>query len=494
MPKSGSRPTIAPDLSSALSLVRQLQPALARGNRAAQVDILGQLVAMRAEMGGQWQQLATIAAHNGEHRLARRAIALFVEASGNTAEAQYQKATLLFELNDLAEADALLRSLPETVPDPVGNAYSRGIAALNLGKSDEARRYLEHVTQQRPDAGSAWLALSMTVNLAAETALADRIFAAERAFADAIPAARAPYYYALGKAHAERGEPALAFAAFARGAADMKTLARYDRRSDAAQAEEAVRGFSAATIADIGASQQQPTSRTIFVTGLPRSGTTLVEQILTSHSAVSDGAETNLLLLLARDVGGTSHRALARYTEAQGVAPAADLWAHLMQERFPAPGHIVDKTINASRYLGLAASLLPEAPLIWVTRDPLDRAWSCFRTNFMGGAMPWSYDLRDIAAHFRLEDQLLAQWQGLLGERLLVLSYEALVTQPGEWIGRILAHCGLPPEPQVFAPHENQRPVVTASMMQVRRPINRDAVGSAEPYRAFLEPFREAFA
>jgi hypothetical protein len=126
-------------------------------------------------------------------------------------------------------------------------------------------------------------------------------------------------------------------------------------------------------------------------------------------------------------------------------------------------------------------------------RDPLDCAWSCFRTNFVGVAIPWSYDLGDIAAHFRLEDQLLAQWQQILGDRLLVIAYEDLVTDPESWIRRILAHCGLPEEPQVFAPHENKRAVATASMLQVRRPINRDGIGAAEPYRAFLKPFIEAY-
>jgi hypothetical protein len=293
--------------------------------------------------------------------------------------------------------------------------------------------------------------------------------------------------------HAERGEHAPAFAAFARGARQMKTAVVYDGRADRADAARAIDGYSPERIAAIARGQGEPTARTIFVTGLPRSGTTLVEQILTSHSAVGDGGEIGRLLLLAGDVGGSSWPALARYVEAQGAASAARLWDHWLDELFPTPARVVDKTVNTSRFLGLAAALLPDAPLIWMTRDPLDRAWSCFRTNFSGAAMPWSYDLRDIAAHFRLEDRLLAWWQDILGDRLLVLSYEKLVTEPDVWIRRILAHCGLAEEPGVFAPHENRRPVPTASMMQVRRPINREGIGAAEPYRRFLDPFITAY-
>jgi hypothetical protein len=106
---------------------------------------------------------------------------------------------------------------------------------------------------------------------------------------------------------------------------------------------------------------------------------------------------------------------------------------------------------------------------------------------------PWSCDLEDIAYHFRLEDELLAYWSDILGRRLLVVPYEELASEPEPWIRRILAHCGLPEEPQAFAPHKNARTVTTSSVMQVRRPINREGIGSAEPYREFLEPFVKAY-
>ena len=89
---------------------------------------------------------------------------------------------------------------------------------------------------------------------------------------------------------------------------------------------------------------------------------------------------------------------------------------------------------------------------------------------------------------------LLAQWQQILGGRLLVVPYEALIADPAPWIRRLLAHCGLAEEPGPFAPHENRRVVTTASATQVRRPINREGIGAAEPYRRFLEPFIAAYA
>lgn len=481
------------DLANALALVGQIQSALDRNDRAVLCGIISQLVTLSAPMGDQWQQLAQMAAGFGEHRLALQAMDLFVAYWGGRPSAQFKKVEFLTLLNSWQEADRLLKTIPENVPDPASNIYRQGTAALNLGRIDEARDRLERLTRMRPHMGFAWFSLSMSVDFAQRPDLAERLIDGAPGMEGCPPEQRSPYFYALGKAHADRGEHALAFDAFAKGASVTKSLIHYDLGADRATAARAIDGYTAERIAALAREQREPTARTIFVTGLPRSGTTLVEQILTSHSAVSDGGEIARLYLLADEVGGTGWAALARHVEGRGATSPARLWDHWLDELYPAPGRIIDKTIEASRFLGLAAALLPEAPLIWMTRDPLDCAWSCFRTSFGAAAMPWSYDLKDIAAHFRIEDQLLAKWREILGERLLILPYEALVTDPTTWIPRVLAHCGLAEEPPVFAPHENQRPVATASMVQVRQPIHRAGIGVAEPYRAFLGPFIDAY-
>lgn len=476
-----------------LRLVAALQSALQNDDRALLKDTIAQLVALRAAMGDQWRQIAQLAAGIGELSLFRSALDLLVDALGGDQAAHCEKAALLAQMGEWQQAYDLLCTLPEDLPDPIGNAYARGAALVNLGRPGEAREPLERAVSMRPELGTPWLVLAMSADLAHAPELADRIVAAEADIAKDMPGQYAPYCYALGNVHAARGEPAPAFAAYSRGARLMRAALGYDSDADRREAAETVRDYTAERIRSVAERQHEATGRTIFVTGLPRSGTTLVQQIITAHSAVSDGAETNRLMLLAKEVGGQSYPAVAHYLEANAPATAAHLWQHWMDEMFPGADRVVDKTVTTSRYLGLAATLLPQAPLVWLTRDPLDRAWSCFRMSFLGGAMPWSYDLEDIALHFRLEDQLLAQWQQILGERLLTVPYERLISDPATEIRRILAHCGLPEEPQVFAPHENRLRVSTASMMQVRQPINRGAIGSAEPYREFLGPFIDAY-
>lgn len=477
---------------AALRLVQQFQQALQRNHRAEIVDRLRQLIELAAPMAGQWLQLAPMAADLGEFGLSRKAIDLFVDASGGASSALIKKVDLLAYIGAIDEALALQRTLPPSVPDTFSHALSRGALTSSAGEADDARQWLEKALRLRPQSGQAWHLLAMVVGFAGEADLADRLFANEREMQTAPRVERAYYYYAVGKAHADRGEHARAFAAVTRAGSETKTEYPYDRSYDRRSALEAVGGYDAGRIADIARQQSEPTDRTIFVMGLPRSGTSLVQQILTSHSEVSEGGEINLLRWLVREAGDASYPALDSHVRKAGAPSLARLWRHLLDQRFPHPGRVIDKTTNTSHKLGLVAALLPDAPLIWLRRDPLDCAWSCFRTCFMEN-IHWSNDLRDIAFTFRLEDQLLEQWQAILGDRLLVVPFEELATEPAPWIRRILSHCRLAEEPQVFAPHENRQPVITASAMQVRRPINRAGIGSAEPYRQFLRPFVESY-
>lgn len=476
-------------LQTALADLKAATTAHDRDRIAAGV---ARLLAMRAPLGVQWRGVAELMRVSGEVTLAHAAMDAFVAAAGGTPAAQFSKVVLCTQTGRLREAHALVSTLPDTIPDRAGHAYVRGNTAITLGLVEEGREQLGIVVRERPGWGPAWLTLASTGNLANDP-LGDRLLADAAAAERQAPPDHARYCYAVGKLHADRGEHAQAFAAYERGARLLRAARRYSRAGNSANAAQAKTGFAPGFLEEMASRQARRSDRPIVVTGLPRSGTTLVEQILTSHSAVVDGGEISLTHHLAVAAGGVSGDAIAAYLANGGTLERlADLYLHLLSERFGATGRVVDKTIDNSRFFGLIASALPDAPLIWMRRDPLDSAWSCFRTFFIHG-VAWSYDLADIAHHFRLEDELLAFWQDRLGDRLLVVPFTEFVDSPEAWIARLLAHCGLTDEAGAYAFHETDRVVATASGLQVRRPINRDGVGVAEPYRAFLAPFVEAY-
>ena len=474
------------------ALIAGLRDAIARRDRAAINDSVGRLLEMRAPLGPEWRRIAELMRVSGEVQLAHRAMDAFVASAGNSPEALYQKVVLLTQTGRLRAAHDLLAAMPAGRMDPAARSYVLGNTALTLGLVEEGKAELVKVIEGRPGWGPAWLSLASAVDLANDP-LGDRMLA-DAAAAEEQPAGdRARFCYALGKLHHDRCDHDRAFEAFARGAGLLRAELPYSRQGDRTNAEAAMSGFTPDLIAQWNRQHSRPTDRPIIVTGLPRSGTTLVEQILTSHSAVADGGEISLAHHVAVAAGGTSGEAIAAHLARGGsIAEMGGLYLHLLEERFGPAGQIVDKTVDNSRFLGLIAAALPDAPLIWMRRDPLDSAWSCFRTFFIHG-VGWSYDLADIAEHFVLEDRLVAYWQDCLGDRLLVVPYPALVDAPEDWTRRILAHCGLADEEQVHRFHETDRVVATASALQVRRPINRSGIGVAEPYRTFLQPFVDAY-
>jgi tetratricopeptide (TPR) repeat protein len=471
----------------------QLKAALSRRDRVATNRAVVTLLDEQAPIGEHWKTISHLMQVSGEYTLALRAIDAFIASAANPAMARYSKVVLLTQAHRQQDAHDLLIQLPENVPDRAGHAYVLGNIALTLGHSDAARGHLLNALEHRPGWGPAWLSLASTGNLA-EDRMAEQMLAEAAAAERQGPADLARYCYARGKLHADRKDPAAAFSAYLRGAALLKSETPYSRDANAANALSAMTGFDAEFFKRMQTHATADTDRPIFVTGLPRSGTTLVEHILASHSQVHDGGELNVIQHVAVTAGGVSGHAIDQYLAGGGTLIAlGDLYLHLLTERAGSAGRIVDKTIDASRYLGLIATIFPNVPLIWMQRDPLDNAWSCFRTFFIHG-VGWSFDLDDIAHHFELEAKLMAFWKRRLGDRLLIVPFADMVGKPALWTSNIISHCGLGEEDAVHTPHLTKRRVSTASGLQVRRPINTDGLGVAEPYRSFLRPFTDAIA
>jgi tetratricopeptide (TPR) repeat protein len=470
----------------------RLKTAVQHRDRAEMTQVVTLLLDRRAPLGAQWSAIAQLMQINGELTLALRSIDAFIASAADKPMARYSKVVLLTQTQELQAAHDLLKSLPENIPDRCGHAYVLGNTAMTLGRVDEARTFLLEALRHRPGWGPAWLSLS-SAGAVLTGPLGDQLLAEAQAAERQGSADLARYCYALGKLHADRGDPTAAYHAYARGAAMLKAEMPYSREANAANAASAMSGYGDGALQRLRTHQTIDTRRPIFVTGLPRSGTTLVEHILASHSAVQDGGELNLIQHVAVAAGGVSGEAIGQYLASGGTAEdLGSLYLHLLAERFGPSGRIVDKTIDASRFLGLIATALPDASLVWMRRNPMDSAWSCFRTFFIHG-VAWSFDFADIAHHFMLEDQLLAFWKTMLGDRLLVVPFDELVEDPALWTSRLLEHCGLPHEDAAYTPHLNQRRVATASSLQVRRPINRDGLGVAIPYRDQMQPFVDAY-
>ena len=473
-------------------LIYQLGHALRRNSRADSAQIVKAIIRSKLPLGERWKSMAAIAKQNGEVQDAMDAMQNYCEAANATPATRYELAALAAQLGRLNEADLIMAGLPEDTPSAIEYHYSRGTLATNMGRFEEARQHLRLAATAKPGSGQAWLALAMVGKI--ESSDLSSLLAAASDVAKSEPLEQSAYAYALGKAYDQTERYDDAFAAFASGAEIMRTVQSYDPALDKEDAVQSTKGWGSILKSRVpdSASTQTISARPIFVTGLPRSGTTLVEQILASHSAVGGGEELGLMNIVTQDFGKTADSFLRFQANGGSAAELAKIYLHLLAERQPGTKQVIDKSLDSSRFMGFIATIFPTSPIIWLRRDPVDCAWSAYRTWFLRG-LNWTWSQSDIAIHFAIEDTLFEYWRTLLGTQMLVVNYVDLVQNPEVVIERITEHCGLSLELTQLNPHETIRVVKTASVAQVREPIHTNAIGGSGPYRSHLAPFLRAY-
>ncbi|TPG13593.1 tetratricopeptide repeat-containing sulfotransferase family protein [Sphingomonas oligophenolica] len=460
-------------MTTVVRLLDDLQRAFAARDRVGINDILAAMLKGSSDVGDRWGMFADILANHGEWTLAIRAARRHCERNPADTARGFGEAVILARAGRNADAAAVAGRLQAKRPaDPDLNHFL-GALASERGAFDDACDYFQTAIDAGASAGQSWLELAAIHRFLPADPMLDRLRRA--AAVTSLPAdARAATLYALGKALDDIGDIDAAFAAFDQGSRMVAPLRAYDGRADRAEADAALSRAARSAPRPSGDGVERP----IFVTGLPRSGTTLVEQILASHPAVVGGGELNFLAMLGNEIG----------------APAAlrRSYLHLLAERFDIRGRVVDKTLDIGRVLDPLIAAFPRGRVVWVRRAPIDVAWSCLRTYFAVG-VPWSWDQRRLAAHMRVEDRLFDHWRDRLGDRLLVVDYQALVREPATLIPSIVAHAGLTPHPATLRPHATQRTIRTSSVAQVREPISTRAIGSGDVYRDHLGPFIDAY-
>lgn len=470
---------------------------LKRGERGRAQQLLAQELREGPPTGERWRSISRLASEIGEIEMAIEASRRHALTQPISLERMLGHWGLLAALGRTEEALKAAARAPASVADQPILLHFRGTVAGQLGDFAGAEAFYRRALAQTPYIPQTWFALAMIKTFApgdTDLAAMERLAPAFERGGDSE--LRARFLYGLAKAHHDCGAFDRAFACYAQGAALRKEAEPFDAAAIADFADGLVRDFTPEAMRQLSPSQAAD-NRVIFVNGLPRSGTTLVEQILASHSRVGDGGEVNLLKpALIPTIDRTWAGALAYQARSESPDPWGDIardYHRMIGMRFhDAEGLIVDKTLTQSHMMGLLLHTLPRAKVLWLRRNPEDVALSCFR-SFFTSAIPWSWSFADIGRFFRIEDRLYEHWTSRFPERILTVPYEELVRDPGTWIPRILAHADLAMEPQVMAFHETRRSVRTASVQQVRAPISTGRIGLSAAYAEFMLPFEEAY-
>jgi tetratricopeptide (TPR) repeat protein len=398
---------------------------------------------------------------------------------------------VLSKLGDHARAAAVFERAVAAQPQP-SFYYNLGASLKFAGRFDEAERAYEAALSLDPDLARAHSALAA---LRSQTTGRNHIERLEQSLGTVGDDVDAELHlrHALAKELEDVGEYAAAFEQLSLGQAKKRRTLRYSIDDDCRlfEAVQSVfdRNFFASRPAGF------PGADPIFVVGMPRTGTTLVERILSSHSGVVSVGESQTFPLEVKRASGTgSARVLD--PETVQVAASADFTAlgeaYVARTQPPHAERFVDKMPLNFLYVGFIAAALPNARIICLRRNALDTCLSNFRQLFAVNFSyyNYAYDLTDIGSYYVLFDRLMAHWTSRVPETVLEVRYEDLVREQEALTRRVLEFCRLPFESACLEFHRNTAPVATASAVQVRRPIFSDAVGRWKHYALQLEPLR----
>ena len=419
------------------------------------------------------------------HETGRDAEALSVLENCRDDSVRPLRAAIRLQLGDAEGAIADLRRALAATADDAGLWHVHGHALRAAGRQDEAVAAYRRALALRPDFGEVWWSLA---NLKTRAFAPGDVAAMSAALATADRASMAYLNFALGKAREDAGDDAAAFAAYAAGNAARRAAQPHDADAASAYVARTIATFSPALLS-ARAGGGDPANDPIFIVGMPRSGSTLVEQMLASHSAIEGLSELPDFSALARALPGPYPEALAELPtsrfETLGRAYIARIAArrHLGRPRF------VDKFPGNVSHAGLIHLALPNAAIIDVRRDPLSCCVSLFKQAFAAG-QAYSYDLADLGRAYADYVALTEHFDRVLPGRILRVSYEALIEDPEAQVRRLLDHLGLAFEPACLRFFETSRVVRTASSEQVRQPINRDALDSWRRFEPWLAPLK----
>jgi len=457
-------------------------------------------------------------------RLLRHALA----QSAHTPLAWRGLGEALIALGRLAEADAAARHATQIEPDNPYTWITVGLVATRLMRHEQALEAYERAARLQPEEvrlrttlghvhktlgsrakseaaykealaldpglAEAWWSLADLKTYVfddAEIADMERVLAEGKRSRSEV----AQLHFAVGRAYEQRREYREAFAHYARGNALRRLDAPFDIGRFEARCAR-IRGFFGRRFFEERAGSGDPSRAPIFIVGLPRSGSTLIEQILASHSQVEGTMELPNILMITRELDALAPDRDG-YPEALRGVPAAQLTAlgsrYLAQTTALRRGHerFTDKLPNNFSHIGLIHAILPQATLIDARRHPMDTCFSTFKQHFAIG-QTFSYDLEDLGRYYRCYLSLMDHWDEVLPGKVLHFQYEELVRNPEPSIRRLLEHCRLPFEAACLAFHETRRSVRTASAEQVRQPLYTSGVAHWRHFEKELEPLRRA--
>ena len=420
---------------------------------------------------------------------------ILCEQFPNNIAYQAQRGSELMQNGEHEKAVDLFNSLLEKNPYNFSSLTSRGHAQKTLGKTNEAIKSYKAAYEIKPDHGEAFFSLSNLKTYSFTDAEIEKIDSQLNRI-DLSLKEKVYFHFALSQALESKGEFNEAFYHLNRGNEIKRDQSKYsiERMNDELQAQiDVCNEDFFRNLGDGGSNTKDP----IFILGLPRAGSTLIEQILASHSMIDGTLELPNILSLAQSLRGDDiygkagkyPKIMSNFTSDQRVNMGKKFIDETMMHRDGAP-MFTDKMPNNFRHIGLIHLIMPNAKIIDARRYPLDCCFSMFKQLFAQG-QEFSYGLKEAGSYYNSYVKLMNHWDKVLPGKVLRVNNEDVIDDLEGQVKRILNFIEIPFEESCVSFHKTERSVRTASSEQVRQPINRKGMGRWKPYAKHLKPLVE---
>lgn len=422
----------------------------------------------------------------GEYENALRSLEKALELNPRLVDAHFTLGKLYATSSKLEAAVDSFRQAIAYEPEYIDAHMDLGTMLMELGRVDDGRDCYRRVHKIEPGHAQTWFLLAKIKSFSAD----DPEIETMEGLLHCLPIddeGRIYLGFALAKAWDDIGDTDKAFSYLEAANRLKRNTFQYDADEPARLVERIIKAF------DVGVIPEAPhedlsTDSPIFILGMPRSGTTLVEQILASHSQIFGAGEREDLTRLAEardypeEVVGLPTPALKELGES---------YVGSLQSLAPQSQRVTDKTPGNFLYIGLIRLCLPNAKVVHCVRDPMDTCLSCYKELFASG-QSYSYDLEELGGYYRTYHRVMEHWKGLFPGFINDLIYEDLIADPETEIRKLLSFVELPWEDGCLEFHKTERPVRTASVHQVRQPIYETSVRRWKKYQKQLSTLADA--
>lgn len=429
--------------------------------------------------------LAERALAQGDFHAAVGAYRRMVKADPGMFAAWANLGAACLQLDDVESARKAFEKAHRLQPDSIDVLNNLATMHARAGNRDKAVATYRQVLELQPDNAETWLDLAQVKRFSTGDPDIDAMAALEPRLG--LESEQAMFLaFAMGKALEDAGEYGSAFTHYAAANRLKRAAVDFDIAAEAEGFTRLKSVFEGNLFARNMMSGVR-SARPIFIVGMPRSGTTLVEQILASHEQVYGAGELTALRHVAVD--GGFPESIVNLT-----GPDFEALANAYLGALPAPAtaeRVTDKMPANFQLVGMIQLMFPGAPIIHCRRSPLDTCLSCFALHFPQG-QAFSYALDDLGRYYRLYDDLMAHWHAVLPGRILDVHYENVIDDPENQVRRVLEYCRLPWQDTCLDFHNTSRTVATASAAQVREPLYRRSLARWRHFEAELSPLRNA--